>query len=230
MYSVLAWRAPSKAPMVERRQVGPIAVQWVWVHRGSHTPQWVLRRRVNRAVAYLQSQRITQGVVPSDMVAEGIDPISTVSLRERLAPTQLGWQLQDKGVLPHQATVAVVAQRLRPVQGQIVEQLALTHRHLLLQAQGAEALCQRLRRYYGVAVQCNPGLPAMERCDGGIAFAPWAGVGDSIVTYDETVCLPPLRWPESWAKPTEVSTLEGWAMVAHTGAWQDDWSKLAFLT
>lgn len=230
MYSVLAWRAPLKAPMVERRQVGPVGVRWVWVHRGVHTPVWLQRRRVDRAVAYLQSQHITQGVVPPDMVAEGIAPISTVSLRERLVITQLEGLLLEKKVSPHQATVAVVAERLTARQASIVEQLALAHRHLLLQAQGAEPLCQRLRRYYGVAVQCNVSPWVLERCDAVVAFAPGAKVTEGIVTYDETAPLPTLYWPQAWEKPEQVSVLQGWSMVAHTGQWQDDWGKLALIT
>lgn len=230
MYSVLAWRAPSKEPLTQRWRLGPIWVQGVWVERTERTPKWLLRRRIKRSVTWLHGQGITQGVYPKDMAVEGIAPVSTVALRQGLATVWLKNHLEKQGILPKEATVGLVAQRITPQVLQTLEQLALTHRQVHLEVADGEQACQRLRRLYGVAVQCNLGLNAFSRCDAVVAFAPMAGLTAQVVTYEEESPLPPLQWPEQWSCPPEVLPIEGWAMVASTEMWQDNWVKLALTT
>lgn len=228
MYSVVAWRAPSKAPLAQRCPLGPIWVQGLWLERTERTPKWLVRHRVNRGRKWLESRGITQGVCPPEM--EGLAPVSTVALRQGLAVAQLAQVLAQQAIPPPLATVGLVAERMTPRLFQTVEQLALRHRHVLLQVAGGEEACQRLRGLYGVAVQCNLGLNALRRCDAVVGFAPMAGLEPAVVTYDETAWLPPLCWPTQWQCPPQVSPLQGWAMVANTETWKEDWVKLALMT
>lgn len=223
MYSVLAWRTPSKAPLMERRQLGPISVQWAWVNRGSHTPAWVLRRRVDKATLALNRHGISQGVFPAEMAPVGIHPVDSIALRQHLAVALLERQLLQ----PAQSTVALVGGTMTPTFTKTLTQLALRYRHVLLQATGSEAVCQQLRSRYGVAVQCNPGLSQLNGADGIIAFTPLPGLRPHIATYDTAPPLPELTWPPSWSLPKPLTVLDGWSMVAGSGQWQDRWSNVA---
>lgn len=231
MYGVLKFREPSKENKLERWPVGPIWVQGVWIDKGQRTPPWLVGYRVKRAVRYLQVQGITQGIYPPEMAvwAEGVSPVSTVALGECLASVLLVDCLQDKQISPAQATVGLVADRITLRLGRTLEHMALHHRHVLLEVPGGEDLCQHLRRRYGVAIQCNLGAGALQRCDGVVAFAPMEGVKATVSTYEKELVLPTLCWPSQWPCPREVSPLQGWAMVANTETWQENWTKLALI-
>lgn len=233
MYGVLAWRRPIKAGQKERLQVGTVGVQRVWIDRAERTPTWLVKRRVVKGAKDLLTHGITQGVYPREMAPWveplGLGPVSTLALRQRLAVALLERCLEEKAIVPAQATVALVAQRATPQVVQTLQQLALAHRHVLLQLPQGQPLCQQLRQLYGVAVQCNPGLGALKRCDGVVAFAPMPGLRPQVATYDQVTTLPDLHWPEQWPCPPEVSPLQGWAMVANTETWQDNWVNLALI-
>ncbi|WP_409969437.1 hypothetical protein RFF05_05840 [Bengtsoniella intestinalis] len=228
MYGVMVWREPVKGPLIQRWRLGPIWVQGVWIQRTERTPNWLVRRRVAQGVRWLNQQGIHQGVCPPDM--EGLEPVSTVALRQGLAMVCLERCLQEKGLPPQQATVGLVAERITPQVMRVIEGLVLCHRHLCLQMPQGEQMCEALRRLYGVAVQCNLGAEALENCDGVVAFAPMDGVHPDVVTYQEAQPMPPLQWPAQWTCPPEVSPLQAWAMVASTETWKEEWVKLALVT
>jgi len=164
------------------------------VLRGSRTPERILRRRVLAAEKRLRRAGVTEVVLPKDFTMpehlDGIRPVSTLPLRQALAADWLRRELKERGMRPADTRTAVTADRLTGEVVRTVTDLALRHRHVLLDVPyGGEELCRSLRREYGVSLLLAENVPQQE-ADAWVLFSPRKQIGEKSLVlplYDEAV-------------------------------------------
>ena len=126
--------------------------------------------------------------------------MSTLALRRRLAADWVRQALAEGGVPPGGARVAVSAAQMTGELVRTVTELSLRHRYVLLDVPyGAEELCRRLRREYGVSLLLGPSKDQMEGAEALVLFDPRTDLSlknpVALRLYDEGQALPPLSLP-----------------------------------
>lgn len=113
-------------------------------------------RRAARAAARMGVRRtVWPDAFPYEEIfaRRGLLPVDPLPLYRAMAPEIVLWQMARLGIAPAAATVAVAAGRMTHELEELITDLALRIRYVsLMIPQGGEALCQQLRREYGVAV------------------------------------------------------------------------------
>ena len=164
---------------------------------GSRTPERILRRRVLAAEKRLRKAGVTEIVLPENFAIEGhldgIRPVSTLPLRQALAADWLRRELRERGLRPADTRTAVAADRLTGEVVRTVPDLALRHRHVLLDVPyGGEELCRSLRREYGVSLLLAENVQ-QQGADAWVLFAPREQAGGKALVlplYDEAFPMP----------------------------------------
>ena len=207
MVGLLMWKKRNrgeKTVTVEESTVLHMRFFKVEVARESGTPEVVLRRRVRGALRRLHKQGVTRVVLPEDfpypelLEKQSLRPVSTLSLRRRLAADWVRTELVGCGLSLGSARVAVAADQLTGEVVRTVTELVLRHRHVLLDLpQGGEELCRQLRREYGVAVLLSPSREQMEEAEAVVLFdqRELESGGICLRLYEETQPLPALLLP-----------------------------------
>ena len=207
MVGLLVWKERKKgerAVSIEETAVLHMRFLRAEVLREDKTPEPVLRRRVSAALGKLRRQGITRVVLPAEFPwgdlpgRQGLQTVSTLPLRRRLAADWAGAELKGKGISPGSARVAVAADNLTGEVVRTVTELVLRYRHVLLDLpRGGEELCRQLRREYGAAVQLAPSREQMDAAEAALLFDKREIADRNICLrlYEETQPLPGLLLP-----------------------------------
>ena len=103
----------------------------------------------------------------------GVLPVNTLDLYRALAGRAVKEAMGNLNLSPGETTVAVTADRVTGQVEELVTELCMTVRYVLLQApRGGEDLCRRLKGEYGVSVQLRPGRRQLEEADVLVELAP----------------------------------------------------------
>lgn len=220
MIGILLWKESQKGigqrpVMLVERNILHMRFLCAEIVRGPRTPETALSWRVSSAARRLRRAGITQVVLPEGFLwgiqleKHGLRPVSTLALRRRLAADWVRQGLAQQGVSPGGARVAVSAAQMTGELVRTVTELSLRHRYVLLDVPyGAEELCRRLRREYGVSLLLGPDREQLETADALVLFDPRTDLrrkgGVTLPLYDEAepmggVSLPPAleeRLPE----------------------------------
>ncbi len=167
------------------------------VLRGSRTPERILHRRVLAAEKRLRKAGVTEIILPNHFTMtehlDGIQPVSTLPLRQALAADWLRRELKERGLRPADTRTAVAADRLTGEVVRTVTDLALRHRHVLLDVPyGGEELCRSLRREYGVSLLLAENVQ-QQGADAWVLFSPREQAGEKplvLPLYDEAFPMP----------------------------------------
>lgn len=234
MYGMIVWTLPEKgkrAVRLTQRSCLRMRFACAEIVKGPRTPEAVLRRRVLAAARRLQKQGVNRAVLPAgfsyggQLEKYGVRPISTLSLRRRLAADWVRAALAEEGLPTGGARVAVTAAQLTGEVVRTVTELALRHRYVLLDLPyGGEELCRQLRRDYGVSLLLGPSREQLEGAEALVLFDPRTDLaGKNPVTlplYAETVSLPGMALPPALEEqlPTGVDRGQLLAVLQEAGA------------
>ena len=211
MIGLVTWSAPragirQKSVSLEESSILRMRFLRAEVRRTERTPEAVLRRRMAQAAKGLRKRGVTRAVFPEDfpglVQAEkaGVRPVSTRSLRRRMAADWVGELLRQRNVSPAGARVAVTASQMTGELVRTVTELCLRHRYVLLDLPyGGEDLCRQLRREYGVSLLLGPSKDQLEGAEALVLFdlRRDLSLANPVVLrlYDETQPLPALSLP-----------------------------------
>ena len=209
MIGLMVWKEPQsgkrqKHITVREGSILHMRVLKAEILRGPRTPEAVLRRRVLSAGKKLRKLGVTRVILPESgnhmELPEGMQPVSTLSLRQTLAADWVRWGLEEQELRTAGARVAVIAARLTGEVVRTVTELALRHRYVLLDLPyGGEELCRRLRREYGVSLLMNPDKAQLEGAEALVLFDAREDLNREnpvvVSLYDESAPLPPLILP-----------------------------------
>ena len=209
MVGLLLWKGAEgrrKAVTLREEPVLQMRCLRAEILRGPRTPEAVLRRRFTAALKKMKKAGITRVILPAgwscDALPQGMEIESTLPLRRALAADWVRKELEEKGLHPASARVAVMASHLSGEVVRTVTELTLRHRYVLLDVpHGGEELCRRLRREYGVAVQLGPDRGRLEEAEALVLFDPAENLPRNPVVlplYDGNTPLPRLLLPPAW--------------------------------
>lgn len=228
MIGIFFWSAPQpgtrkKAVVLEEEMVLGLRLLRADVLRSAKTPEAVLRRRTAQAMKRLRKRGITRAVFPEDFShpaqAEkaGIRPVSTLSLRRRLAADWVRLLLGRRGVSGAGATVAVSAQQMTGELVRTVTELSLRHRYVLLDVPyGGEELCRELRRDYGVSLVLRPEKGQLAEAEALVLFDPREDLvcPEALELWNEKAPLPPLLLPPALEERLPEGVCRGQMLAA----------------
>lgn len=209
MIGILLWKEPGvrqRPVTLAERSILHMRFLCAEIVRGPRTAEAALGWRVSSAARRMRKLGVTRVVLPEDFASmaqlekHGLRPVSTLSLRRRLAADWVRQALAERGVSPGGARVAVSAAQMTGELVRTVTELSLRHRYVLLDVPyGGEELCRRLRREYGVSLLLGPDREQLEEADAMVLFKPGADLRrrNAVVLplYDEAAPLPPLSLP-----------------------------------
>lgn len=234
MIGLLLWKAPragerKKAVTMREDSILHMRFLRLEVLRGERTPEGVARRRVLAAGKRMRKLGITHVVLPEGFAYReilgkcGIQPVSTLALRRRLAADWTRWSLEGKELPVAGARVAVAAAQLTGEVVQTVTELVLRHRYVLLDLPyGGEVLCRQLRREYGVSLLLGPSKDQLEGAEALVLFDRREDLScrNPVVLplYDETAPLPPLALAPALEEKLPAGADRGLLFAALQGA------------
>lgn len=209
MLGMILWKEHNRgkrAVTIGERCVLHVRFACAEIERSTKTPAAILRRRVRGAVRRLEKLGVTEVVLPeefafSDVLEEmGLRPVSTLPLRRMVAADWVRLALEDRGMTGTSLRIAVAAEELTGELVQVVTELSLRYRYVLLDLRrGGEELTQHLRREYGVSLLLSPTQEQVEGAEAAVLFAPrqaWSGKNPVFLRlFDEQAPLPGLVLP-----------------------------------
>jgi len=207
MVGLLLWkeeRTGGRAVTLREQSVLHVRFLCAEILRTPKTPEALLRRRAAAAAKQLRKHGIARVVLPQEfpfsdfLESWGLQPVSTVSLRQALAADWVRWLLAEQGLPMASVRVAVCADRLTGEVVRAVTELALRHRYVWLDLPyGGEELCRRLRREYGVSLLTGISSEQLKEAEAAVLFAPRPDccMATTLRLYDEETPLPPLSLP-----------------------------------
>lgn len=229
MIGLLQWKAPQpgirqKTVTVEEQSILRMRFLQAEVLRGPRTPEAVLRRRTAQAMKRLRKRGVTRMVFPEDFAyhvqAEraGVRPVSTLALRRRLAADWVRGMLENRGVGPAGAKVAVTARQMTGELVRTVTELSLRHRYVLLDLPyGGEELCRQLRRDYGVSLLLGPDREQLASADVLVLFDEREDLPPhpaALPLWDERAALLPLALPPALEEQLPPGVCRGQLLAA----------------
>lgn len=211
MIGILLWKEPQgglrqRPVTLTERNILHMRFLCAEITRGPRTPETALGWRVSSAARRMRRAGVTRAVLPdgfpckAQLERQGIRPVSTLALRRRLAADWVRQSLAERGMSPGGARVAVSAAQMTGELVRTVTELSLRHRYVLLDVPyGAEELCRRLRREYGVSLLLGPDREQLEEADAVVLFDPRTDLrrrsGVTLPLYDEGAPMGGLSLP-----------------------------------
>ena len=135
--------------------------------------------RAARAAEKMRALGVRRAVFPVDFphtaafLRSGIAPVDPMPLRRALAAQFVKRKFENLGISNTQAVVAVCGEHMNDEIGQMVRELALSYRYVMLAVRsGGEEFAARLRRQYGTALILAPSDDQLERADALVMFSP----------------------------------------------------------
>ena len=136
-------------------------------------------RRAARGAEQLREAGARRAVFPVDFpytalfIRRGIAPVETLPLRRALAGPLTRRRMEELGLSPTQAVVALSADRMTREVADTARSLALSFRYVLLSVpSGGEEFARSLRREYGVSLLLDPSPDQLDRADALLLYAP----------------------------------------------------------
>ena len=105
-------------------------------------------------------------------LAGGTFAVLALPLRRALAAPLVRRRLEDAGLDPAQAVVALSGDRPLRELTEAAKALALNYRYVLLSVRGGEEFARDLRREYGISLLLKPSADQLDRADALVLFAP----------------------------------------------------------
>ena len=136
-------------------------------------------RRAAKGAAQLREAGVRHAVFPVDFpytalfIHQGITPVDTLPLRRALAGPLTRRRMEELGLSPTQAVVAVSSDRMSREVSDTTRSLALSFRYVLLSVQsGGAEFARSLRREYGISLLLDPSPDQLDRADALVLFSP----------------------------------------------------------
>ena len=136
-------------------------------------------RRAAKGAAQLREAGVRHAVFPVDFpytalfIHQGITPVDTLPLRRALAGPLTRRRMEELGLSPTQAVVAVSSDRMSREVSDTTRALALSFRYVLLSVQsGGAEFARSLRREYGISLLLDPSPDQLDRADALLLFSP----------------------------------------------------------
>lgn len=149
---------------------------WPWGR--APTAQALARGRAVKGARQMREAGVRTAVFPVDFpytalfIRQGILPVDTLPLRRALAAPLVRRRLEDAGLDPAQAVVALSGDRPLRELTEAAKALALNYRYVLLSVRGGEEFARDLRREYGISLLLKPSADQLDRADALVLFAP----------------------------------------------------------
>ena len=135
--------------------------------------------RVTRAAKRMYMAGVRQAVFPVDFpytsifLRQGIVPVDTLPLRREICAGYVTRRLEEMGIPPTAAVIALGGEYLSREMREITKRLALAYRYVMLSVpEGGEELARELRRTYGISLILRPAEDQLERADALVLFSP----------------------------------------------------------
>ena len=197
MYGYIEWTDTLRPPMVTDREILGLRFRCLQIPRRG-IRGFLRKRTMIRAAKLLRREGVARAVFPAEFSwgevfeAQNIRPVDTVPLYRSVAVELVQRRLSARG--RGAAAVAVCAPRLTDEVRQIVTELCIRNRYVMLAVpESCNEFCRRLRREYGVPLVQTTEIskaaaavrfsPDAEGCDETIDLYPGA------VPPRETLCL-----------------------------------------
>ena len=168
---------PKRPELGERRLLGGRFVT-LRMGQSAHPNGLLARRRALTGARRLWEMGVRSAVFPLDFpytalfIRQGVCPVDTLPLRQALAAPLVRRRLEEAGLLPTQAVVAVAGDRLRREVADTAKALALSFRYVMLDVRsGGEEFARTLRREYGISLLLHPSRDQLDRADALVLFA-----------------------------------------------------------
>lgn len=211
MIGILLWKEPQggirqRQMTLAEREILHMRFLCAEIVRGPRTVDAALRRRTAAAAKRMRKMGVTRVVLPdgfayaAQLERHGVQPVSTLALRRRLAADWTRQALARGETPPGRAKIAVSAAQMSGELVRTVTELALRHRYVALDVPyGGEELCRRLRREYGVSLLLGPDKEQLEGADALVLFDPRTDLRQRnpvvLPLYDERAPMMPLSLP-----------------------------------
>ena len=234
MVGLLVWKEPrhggrQKQMTVRERNIFRMRCLQIEILRGRHTPDIILRQRMKRVGTRLRKLGITRVVLPEEnaglTLPEGLQPVSTLALRQALAADWVQKELAEKKISAASARVAVCGTRLSGEVVRTVTELSLRHRYVLVDLPyGGDELGRRLRKEYGVSLLVNPDKAQLDEAETLVLFDARGELKRKnpvvIPLYDEAALMPQLILPPVLEEklPKGVDRVQMLAALLQAGA------------
>ena len=135
--------------------------------------------RALRGAQKMREAGVRTAVFPVDFpytalfIRQGICPADTLPLRRALAAPLTKRRLEEKGLSPTEAVVAIAGDRAGRDIIETAKSLALSYRYVLLSVRsGGEEFAKSLRREYGISLLLKPSVEQLDRADALLLFNP----------------------------------------------------------
>jgi hypothetical protein len=150
------------------------------------TPAALLRRRCLSAAKHLGKLGVRYAVFPEkfpfmeEFERCGVHPADPLPLYRAMAAELARAELEERGMSPASAMVAVCGDHLSPEVTRTVTELCARYRYVTLWAGGeGAALCRKLRREYGASLVLADSPAQLERAEATVLFCPNESVSGS---------------------------------------------------
>jgi len=175
MVGYLSYTKENKGLAIKKRRIAGVVLLEAQLGKENRLLERHFARRAAKAMA---KKGIREAVFPVDyphgdvFAGRGIFPVDPLPLYRAMAPLVVKQRMNRLELSPGTTTVAVTAQRMSTEAEEIVREVALFARYVMLDASGAEAFCERMRREYGVSVILSPGKWQLREADALLLLKP----------------------------------------------------------
>ncbi|MCI2058706.1 MAG: hypothetical protein LKJ80_05815 [Oscillibacter sp.] len=181
MFGYVEWSQVKKKRNAGERVILHMRFFGVSLLRGQRTPEFVLRLRCASAARRMQKMGVSRAVFPegfpylTEFEKCGVRPADPLALYRAMTAELVRFSLEDRGVSPSGAVVAVCGEHLTAELARAVTELCIRNRYVTLCAGGeGEKFCRQLRREYGVSLLRTDDPEQLGKADVLVLFAPRA--------------------------------------------------------
>lgn len=168
-----------KRPELGERQIAGAAFTSLRIGEARRPNGPLALHRAAKGAAQLRESGVRRGVFPIDFpytalfIRQGITPVETLPLRRALAGPLTRRRMEELGLSPTQAVVALSADRMSREVSDTARSLAISFRYVLLSVRsGGEEFARSLRREYGISLLLDPSPDQLDRADALVLFSP----------------------------------------------------------
>lgn len=168
-----------KKPELGERQLPGCTFVTLCMGQPAYPNSPMARRRAMLGARQLHELGVRTAVFPVDFpyvslfIRQGVIPVDTLPLRRALAGPLTRRRLEEMGLSPTRAVVAVSGDRASRETAETAKALALSYRYVLLSVRGGgEEFARSLRREFGISLLLSPTPDQLDRADALLLFTP----------------------------------------------------------
>ena len=181
---------PRRPEMGERQILGGRFIT-LGMNGSAHPRGPLALRRAAVGARRLREAGVRAAVFPVDFpymavfLRQGIVPVDTLPLRRALAAPLTRRRLEEMGLSPTEAVVAVSGERAGRELAETAKALAISFRYVRLSVgSGGEEFARTLRREYGISLLLKPSVEQLDRADALLLFSPRGDLaGENAIFY-----------------------------------------------